>query len=61
MKEHYNLYYIFLEDKLKNSMPEEYGEKYFKNFRKNKTDSSFDTPLMMKGNKELKEKTKRWS
>lgn len=48
MREHYNLYYLFLEDKLKNSMPEEKSKRVRndlqKNFLKNKTDSKKHPP-----------------
>lgn len=48
MKEHYNLYYLFLEDKLQNPMPEGQRiitrKKIQKLFQKNKTDSRNHPP-----------------
>ena len=34
MREHYNLYYLFLEDKLKNQMPAEKKEKILEKLKK---------------------------
>jgi len=48
MREHFNLYYLFLEDKLRNPMPEEKSKRVRNNlhrcFAKNKTDSKKHPP-----------------
>ena len=61
MREHFNLYYLFMEDKLKKPMPEEQRmimrKKLQKFFQKNKTDYKFATPYIVKGGQRMYERT----